>query len=111
MANNLGITEVAITKLVDSIATHNLYTERPSQVGCGGPLVIRVIGHDDDTALEEDNPDLMALFHSTQFGQPWEKQKHSLKKIRFHGGVDGAVAACPSDVTLALPDYDYTTFE
>jgi hypothetical protein len=110
MANNLGITEVAVAALTNSAAAHNLYSTRPSQAGIGGSLVIRVTGHDDDTALEADNPDLMALFHSPQFGQPWEKQKHSLKKVRFHGGVDAAIAACPTDVTLALPNYDYTTF-
>ena len=82
MANTLGITEVTLAELVDSTDTHNLYATRPQQLGSGGPLVVRVTYHADNDAGETgDDTDLMAIFQSRAFGEPWQKDQALIHKI------------------------------
>lgn len=73
------------------------------------PLVVRVMGHDDDTGAEEDDPDLMALFCSKAQGHPWEKEVNNIPHITFEA-ADGTTA-CDSDATYIIPFLDYSTYE
>ncbi len=105
MANTLGIVEVTLAEVVDSTNAINLYASRPQQLGCGGPLVVRITDHDDNDAGETGtDTDKMAIFSSKQFGHPWVKDtglKHVISE------ADAGV----TDATVIFPDYDYNTFE
>lgn len=103
MANNLGIQEVTMAQLVDSTNAVNLYANRPHQSGTGGVKVVRVTDHADNVALEEDDPDKMAIFFSAAHGQPWIKDQ-GIKHIISEGD------ALALDATVIFPDFDYSTF-
>lgn len=108
MANNLGIPEVTLAQIVNKDNAINT-------IGTGGrmsafePLVVRIMGHDADTALEEDDPDKMAIFTSKSQGHPWKKDKNVQETVT-HQSADGITAA-PSNVTCIYPNFDYTTYE
>ena len=105
MSNTLNIPERTMEQLVDSTDTINTYALRPQQLGCGGPLVVRVVDHDDNDATESGkDTDKMAIFSSKQFGHPWVKDT-GLKHI-----ISEADATI-TDATVIYPDYDYSTFE
>ncbi|MBW2647250.1 MAG: hypothetical protein JRE23_13965 [Deltaproteobacteria bacterium] len=105
MSNTLNIPERTMAQIVDSTDPINTYALRPQQLGCGGPLVVRVIDHDDNDNTEAGtDTDKMAIFSSKQFGHPWVKDT-GLKHI-----ISEADAAI-TDATVIYPDYDYSTFE
>ncbi len=105
MANTLGITEKTMAELVDSTDAINTYAARPHQLGCGGPLVVRVTDHDDnDTGETAKDTDKMAIFSSKQFGQPWVKEHGAKHMISL---ADDTM----TDATVIYPDYDYSSFE
>ena len=104
MANTLGITEVTMLQAVTIATAINTRAARPSALGTGGPLVIRITNHADNDAAEVGtDTDKMAIFHSRQFGQPWVKD-HGLKHIISDGD------ALVLDATVVYPAYDYSTF-
>lgn len=98
-AVTLGTTTLGV---VGSVSTAGRYS--PFE-----PLVVRVMGHDDDTGAEEDDPYKMALFCSKAQGHPWEKEKCSLKRIVFEA-ADGTTP-CAADATYIVPFLDYSTYE
>lgn len=106
MANNLGIPEVTLQEIVVRATLENT-------IGAGSrlsplePLVVRLMGHDDDVALEEDNPDNMALFVSKAYGHPWIKE-NGIERIIYKYEAD--TTPCPSNATYIIPDFDYSTF-
>ncbi len=105
MANTLGIPEKTMAEIVNSTSVLNLYTSRPQQLGCGGPLVVRITDHDDNDAAETGtDTDKMAIFSSKQFGHPWVKE-HGIKH------VISLADAAKKDATVIYPDYNYSSFE
>ena len=104
MANTLGITEVTMAQVVLAATAINTRAARPSALGTGGPLVIRISDHaDNDTGETGTDTDKMAIFHSRQFGQPWVKE-HGLQHL-----ISNANAAL-TDATVIFADHDFTTF-
>ena len=104
MANTLGITEVTMAQVVLAATTINTRAARPSALGTGGPLVVRISDHADNDATETGtDTDKMAIFHSRQFGQPWVKE-HGLQHL-----ISNANAAL-TDATVIFADHDFTTF-
>ena len=107
MANSLNIPEVTLTEIIAPATAEN-------NIGTGGrmsafePLVVRVMGHDDDVALEEDDPMKMALFSSKAQGHPWVKEDNSLNRITFVA-ADGTTP-CVSDATYIVPFFDYADY-
>lgn len=97
-ATTLGTTTAGV---VGSINT--------SRIGPFSPLVVRILGHDDDVGAEEDDPDKMALFCSKRQGHPWEKEKHSIVRIKFI--AEDGTTPCESDATYIVPFLDYSTYE
>jgi len=113
MANTLGITEVTVLQLPNALNAVNLRAARPDAMSQGGPLVVRVTDHADNDAAETGtDTDKMAIFVSSQFGQPWKKDTGLVHKV--HSSVAGSNAsvpvACATDATVIFPDYDYSTF-
>lgn len=100
-AATLGTTTAGVTG-VNSI-------NASGRISALSPLVVRVLGHDDDTGAEEDDPDLMALFYSKAQGHPWCKEGSSQKRIIFEA-ADGTTP-CVADATYIIPFLDYTTYE
>ena len=105
MANTLNIPERTMAQIVDSTDTINTYASRPQQLGCGGPLVVRIVDHDDNDSGESGtDTDKMAIFSSKHIGHPWVKDtglKHVISE------ADDSI----TDATVIYPDYDYSTFE
>ena len=112
MANTLGITEVTLLQIANALTTINTRAARPSALGTGGPLVVRITDHADNDAAETGtDTDKMAIFHSRQFGQPWVKDTgltHSIYSAVTPGLV--TVIAAPAASTVIFPDYDYSIF-
>lgn len=108
MANNLGIPEVSLTEIIAPATVENTIAAL-GRISALDPLVVRVLGHDDDVALEEDDPDKMALFTSKAQGHPWIKESNTEKKIIFEA-ADGTTPAT-SDATYIVPFFDYTDYE
>jgi hypothetical protein len=108
MANTLGIPEVTLLEIVNPLTVENT-------VGVGSrlsvlePLVVRLMGHDDDNAAATDDPDDMALFYSKAYGQPWVKEGSALKRVKFVAAE--TTTPCTVDATYIIPFYDYSTFE
>ena len=104
MANTLGITEVTMAQVVLAATAINTRAARPSALGTGGPLVIRISDHaDNDTGETGTDTDKMAIFHSRQFGQPWTKDTGLVHVISEADPI--ALTA-----TVIFPDHDYSTF-
>ena len=112
MANTLGITEVTLVQISTALNAVNLYAARPSQLGVGGPLVVRVTDHQDNDAAEVGtDTDKMALFHSRQFGQPWVKDANVLEHIIHSSVTPGTPLTAAANASIIFPDYDYATFQ
>lgn len=110
MANNLGITELTLLQVATSTSAPNvLGIAAGNRQSWDTPMTIRVLGHQDDTGAETDDPDLMALFTSKAHGHPWKKEANVLEKI-IHSSPAGAPVAAPVNASVIFPDYDYTTF-
>ena len=92
MANTLGITEVTMAQVVLAATAINTRAARPSDLGTGGPLVVRITDHaDNDDTEEGTDTDKMAIFHSRQFGQPWKKD-YTLERVIHAAGTGAAIA-------------------
>ena len=105
MANTIGLNEATMLQIVDSTSLLNLYASRPHQLGCGGPLVVRISDHADNDAAEVgSDTDKMAIFTSKQFGHPWVKE-HGAQHL-----ISEANAAL-TGATVIFPNYDYSTLE
>jgi hypothetical protein len=116
MANNLNIVEVTLAQA--SEATHAVNAIDPTGIVAGTPrksayqpVVIRITDHDDNTALEEDDPDLMALFVSSRHGEPWKKDANVLVHKVVQADADPVTNPTDSDVSVLYPNFDYSTFE
>lgn len=115
MANNLGIIEVSLGQAANSL--HPVNGLDPTGLVAGTPrktwdqtVTIRILGHVDDSAAEEDDPDLMALFVSKYHGHPWTKQLNVLERVLHTAGVDPLVPPTPTNVSVLFPNFDYSTF-
>lgn len=107
MSNNLGIEEVTLTEIIAPGSDINNIDE-DGRISALDPLVVRVMGHNDDTAAEEDDPDKMALFTSKAQGHPWVKEGGQ-KRINFIAA--NGTTPCSADATYIVPFLDYTEYE
>lgn len=104
MANTLGIQEITMLQAVTITTAINTRAARPSAIGTGGPLIVRITNHTDNDAAETGaDTEKMAIFRSRQFGQPWVKD-YGLKHIVSDGN------AALTSATVIFPAYDYSTF-
>jgi hypothetical protein len=108
MANSLGILEYTLAAVANSLAEPNLLKEPNARKEWFQPRVIRITDHEDNDALEENDPYKMALFCSKAHGHPWEKQVNCQKHL-IHKPTDGL--APTAEMNIIFPDFDYTTFE
>lgn len=105
MANTLNIPEITMADAVNPNSAMNLRSARPSAIGTGGPLVVRITDHHaDDNEEVGDDTDKMAIFHSRQYGQPWKKDTGLYSDVGFSGSTDWKD-------TVIYVNYDYSTFE
>lgn len=102
MANSLNLPEVTLAQLCDS--THSVNDDG----WWSNKLAVRVTGHKTDTAAEEDNPEVMAIFERSARGHPWMK-RGTLPNTKVYQHTAGGTI--PDDATTYYPDFDYTEFE
>lgn len=103
MSNTLGIEEATMAQLADS--THAVNTVRTS---VDEWKTVRATNHVADQGGTDD-PDLFALFTSKGKGMPWVKTPE-LTRLTWDKSM-GLPAACPTNVTYVVPNYDYSEFQ
>ena len=112
MANNLDIVEVTLAQASDSThAVNTIGNAAGNRPHWDSTRTIRITDHQDNVVLEEDDADQMALFTSKAQGQPWTKDKNVLIHKVVEADADPVANPTPVDVSVLMPNYDYSTFE
>lgn len=111
MANNLNIPERTLAQVSEATNSINVIGGADGRVSAYQPLVVRITDHDDNVALEEDDPNLMALFVSSRHGEPWKKDANVLIHKVIKADADPVANPTDSNVSVLFPNFDYSTFE
>lgn len=118
MANNLNILEVTLAQISNSAHAINVVGPLATNARAHAyqPAVVRVTDHNDNVALEEDDPTKMALFESSAHGQPWRADKgHKEHRIWPLGELQAAtpiiVGTDGNLMNIIYPDFNYANFK
>lgn len=112
MANNLNIAEYTLAQASAAATACNvLGSSAGNRPYWDTSMTIRITDHKDNVALEEDDPDKMALFTSPRIGMPWTKDAGVLEHVVVLADADPVTNPTPTNVSVLMPNYDYTTFE
>ena len=111
MANNLGIPERTLAQVSEATNSINVIGGTDGREYWNEVLVVRITDHDDNVALEEDDPDKMAIFTSVRHGEPWKKDANVLVHKVIKADADPVTNPTDSDVSVLFPNFDYSTFK
>lgn len=111
MANTLGIPERTLAQVSEKTNSINVIGGVDGRNSAYEPLVVRITDHKDNVALEEDDPDKMAIFTSSRHGEPWQKDFGSLEHVVIQAAANPVTTPTPTNVTVLFPNFDYSTFE